>query len=83
MEIENNSLLDYNTNSGNTEPPKGQPPAVEQVFETSYSKMSDINDKGETIISLTFNMSSNHPILKKKTIFEEISKGTECKIYFE
>lgn len=43
LEVENNSLLDYNTNSGNSNA---------KIDLDQFVRMSDVNEKGETILNL-------------------------------
>jgi hypothetical protein len=70
LDIENNSFLDYNTNSGNTI--KGtlsnEAPKQERQSSASFRRMCETNENGDQIVSIDIKIPSKHPILKRKNI---------------
>lgn len=65
MEIENNSFLDYNTNSGGTvrEDYHEQHNANEK--KKDYNMLTDFNHDGQLEIYFTVNFDRRHPIFKE------------------
>lgn len=78
MEIENNSFLDFNTNSnggtGKYEVPKKTGNFEDpQTDSSQFDMMTEINNDGDLIVNFEVNVPVNHPIMNQKV--EDLEKN--------
>lgn len=71
LDIENNSFLDYNTNSNLQNPEAHRP---------DYQRLTETNSQGETLLSFTVKIHSNHPLIAKRKIERELTNQFKCNV---
>ena len=70
-DIEHNDLLDFHNHGSNNQ--KENNGKVSNGVKPNYDRMTHLNDKGETIITITLKVPYDHPLLYEGSEIDDIA----------